>query len=129
MPASGRDIAVFCRQFSTILKAGVTLVHALSMLSSQTENKTLKKILKDISEEVQKGSSLSGAMALHKQLPAILVNMVAAGEASGTLDESLEVMAVHFEKESKLQQKIQGAMIYPIIVCFLPWFPGSCLWR
>jgi type IV pilus assembly protein PilC len=96
------------------------------MLSSQTENKTLKKILKDISEEVQKGSSLSGAMALHKQLPAILVNMVAAGEASGTLDESLEVMAVHFEKESKLQQKIQGAMIYPIIVCFfavaVSWF-------
>lgn len=121
-----RDIAVFCRQFSTILKAGVTLVHALSMLSAQTENKTLKKILKDISEEVQKGSSLSGAMALHKQLPAILVNMVAAGEASGTLDESLEVMAVHFEKESKLQQKIQGAMIYPIIVCFfavaVSWF-------
>ena len=65
-------------------------------------------------------------MALHKQLPAILVNMVAAGEASGTLDESLEVMAVHFEKESKLQQKIQGAMIYPIIVCFfavaVSWF-------
>lgn len=112
-----KDLSIFCRQFASILKAGMPLIKCLSMLAEQTEKKSLKGITKDIREEVQKGSSLSQAMSLHnKKLPAILINMIAAGEASGTLDHSLEIMAEHFEKEHKTQQKVKGAMRYPIIV-------------
>lgn len=115
-----QDLSIYCRQFSSILKAGIPLIKCLNMLGEQTENKQLKKITINIMEEVQKGSSLSQAMNLHsKKLPSILINMVAAGEASGTLDNALEVMAVHFEKEYKTQQKVKSAMRYPIIVCIV----------
>lgn len=115
-----RDLSIFCRQFSSILKAGMPLIKCLSMLSEQTEKKSLKSITKEIREEVQKGSSLSQAMSLHsKKLPSILINMIAAGEASGTLDKSLEVMAEHFEKENKTSQKVKSAMRYPMIVCII----------
>jgi len=115
-----KDISIYCRQFSSILKAGVPLIKCLDMLGNQTDNKPLKAITFNICEEVQKGSSLSQAMMLHsKKLPSILINMVAAGEASGTLDNSLEVMAEHFEKEHKTQQKVKSAMRYPIIVCIV----------
>ena len=112
-----KELSVYCKQFSSILKAGVPLIQCLGMLGDQTENKILKSITKNIKDEVQKGSSLSQAMSLHtKKLPPMLINMVAAGEASGTLDNSFAVMAVHFEKEHKLKSKVQAALRYPIIV-------------
>ncbi len=112
-----KDIAIFCRQFSSILKAGVPLVQCLGMLGEQLENKLLKNILKNVCEEVQKGSSLSQAMSLHEnKFPPLLINMIAAGEISGTLDNSLEVMSEHFEKDHKLQSKVKSAMIYPIML-------------
>ena len=77
----------------------------------------LKAITKNVNDEVQKGSSLSQAMLLHsKKIPPILINMIAAGEESGKLDNSLEVMADHFEKEHKTMSKVKGAMTYPIVV-------------
>lgn len=113
-----QELSIYCRQFSSILKAGVPLTKCLSMLAGQTENKPLKQITFKVLEEVQKGSSLSQALSIHgRKIPSILINMVAAGEASGTLDNSLEVMSVHFEKEHKTQQKVKSAMRYPIIVC------------
>ncbi len=113
-----KDIAIFCRQFSSILKAGVPLIQCLSMLGEQIENKALKTIIKNVCEEVQKGSSLSQAMSIHEnKFPPLLINMIAAGEISGTLDNSLEVMSEHFEKDHKLQQKVKSAMIYPIVLC------------
>ena len=113
-----KDISIYCKQFASILKAGMPLIKCLSILAEQTENKTLKNITKDVREEVQKGSSLSQALSLYSnKIPSILINMVAAGEASGTLDHSLEVMAIHFEKEHKTQQKVKNAMRYPMIVC------------
>lgn len=112
-----KDLSIYCRQFSSILKAGMPLIKCLNMLAEQTDNIVLKNITKNVSEEVQKGSGLSQAMSLHiKKLPPILINMVAAGEESGTLDHSLEVMAEHFEKEHKTQAKVKNAMRYPIIV-------------
>lgn len=115
-----KDISIYCRQFASILKAGMPLIKCLNMLADQTENKILRTITNEVKEEVQKGSSLSHSMSMHdKKLPSILINMVAAGEASGTLDHSLEVMAEHFEKEHKTQQKVKNAMRYPIIVCFV----------
>ena len=112
-----KDLSIYCRQFSSILKAGMPLIKCLNMLADQTENPVLKSITKNVCEEVQKGSGLSQAMSLHiKKLPPILINMIAAGEESGTLDHSLEVMSEHFEKEHKTQSKVKNAMTYPIIV-------------
>jgi len=112
-----KDISLFCKQFAAILRAGVPLVQGLNMLSQQTENKKLKSILSNIYEVVQKGNSLSDAMRLHeKKLPAMLINMIEAGEVSGTLDETLETMAVHYEKDYKMKAKVKGAMTYPIVV-------------
>jgi type IV pilus assembly protein PilC len=114
---STKDISLFCRQFASILRSGVTLVQGLEMLSQQTENKTLKKALVNMHEEVQKGNSLSDAMRLHEdKLPPMLINMIEAGEVSGTLDETLETMATHYEKDYKLKAKVKGAMTYPIVI-------------
>lgn len=113
-----KDIAIFCRQFASILKAGVSMIQCINMLSEQTENKILRAILIDISENIQKGSTLSQAMQAHEdKLPPLLINMIAAGEMSGTVDDTLELMAGHYEKDYKLQGKIKSATIYPIVVC------------
>lgn len=113
-----KDLTIFCKQFASILKAGVPLIQTLQMLGEQTENIVLQNIIRRVSSDIQKGSSLSGAMAAHeKHFPPILIHMIKAGEVSGTLENSLEVMAVHFEKAHKLKQKVKSAMIYPIVVC------------
>lgn len=115
-----KDLMVFCRQFSGILKAGVTLVQALKMLSEQTENPLLRNVIKEVSSDIQKGSSLSEAMSKHtKHFPPILIHMANAGEISGTLEDSLETVAIHFEKNEKIRKKVKGAMTYPIIVLII----------
>lgn len=115
-----KELSVYCKQFSSILRAGVPLVQCLGMLGEQTDNSILKSLTVDVREEVQKGSSLSQAMELHNnKLPSILINMVAAGEVSGNLDHSLEVMSIHFDKEYKTRQKVKSALRYPIIVCLI----------
>ncbi|NLJ40296.1 MAG: type II secretion system F family protein [Clostridiales bacterium] len=112
-----KDIYIFCRQFGTVLKAGVSMLKALEIIGLQAENKMLKKVLIQVREEVQKGNSLSDSMRLFEnKFPPMLINMVEAGEVSGTLDDSLETMAVHYEKEYKLGKKVKGAMIYPIVI-------------
>lgn len=112
-----KDLAVFCRQFHAILDAGISVLESLDILRNQTENKKLRDAIDDIYEEVQKGKSLSSAMANYKSIfPEILINMIETGEVSGQLDVVLERMAVHFEKENKINQKIQGAMVYPAII-------------
>lgn len=110
-----KDLAVFCRQFVTIIKAGVPIVIALEMLEEQTENKTLRKSIANTYIMVQKGEQLADAMRNQgKVFPPILINMVEAGEASGSLDVALDRMAVHFEKEAKLKGLLKKAMIYPV---------------
>lgn len=112
-----RDLTVFCRQFYTMLDAGIGIIKCLEILEKQSENKTLVKSLGGIYEDVQKGFTLSESMRKHKKIfPPLLINMVQAGEVSGNLDTIMERMAVHFEKENKLEQKIKSAMIYPIIL-------------
>lgn len=110
-----KDLAVFCRQFYTMLDAGIGIVKCIEILEKQSENKTLVKALGALSENVQKGFTLSEGMKAHsKVFPSLLINMVEAGEVSGNLDTIMERMAVHFEKENKLEQKIKSALIYPI---------------
>ncbi|WMM26945.1 type II secretion system F family protein [Tissierella sp. MB52-C2] len=112
-----KDLAVFCRQFYTMLDAGIGIVKCLEILEKQSQNKALIKALSGVYESVQKGFTLSESMRKHKKVfPGLLINMVQAGEVSGNLDTIMERMAVHFEKENKLENKIKSAMIYPIIL-------------
>lgn len=113
---SMRDIAIFCRQFATIIAAGIPVVNSLDILRQQTENKKLKAIVSSAFEEVQKGRSLSSVLREHKEFPILFINMVEAGEASGQLELMLERMANYYEKEYKLRNKIRSAMTYPIVI-------------
>ena len=114
---SARDYSIFCRQFVSIISAGVSIIHALEMMRDQTENRTLKKALGEVYEDVSKGESMAGAMKKHsKVFPSMLCNMVEAGEASGSMEVAFERMAVQFEKENKLKQSVKKAMIYPIVL-------------
>jgi type IV pilus assembly protein PilC len=111
-----KDIAIFCRQFSVVIGAGISILKGLAIVKEQTESKKLKKILDEVFDDVQKGKALSEAMKKHKDFPDMLANMVSVGEASGTLDLIMERMAFFYEKESKLNQKIKGAMTYPMTI-------------
>lgn len=114
---SKKDLAVFCRQFYTMLDAGIDIVKCVNILEKQSENKTLVKALASIHEDVQKGFTLSESMKRYNKIfPSLFINMVEAGEISGNLDIIMERMAVHFEKENKLESKINSAMIYPMVL-------------
>lgn len=119
-PVKPRDLSVFCRQFVSILSAGVSVISALNMLAEQTENKTLSKSIREVQTAVEKGDNLTDALtAQNKVFPGILTHMVQAGEASGNLETSFERMATHYEKDAKLKAKVKKAMIYPLIVCLV----------
>jgi len=112
-----KDLSVFCRQFYTMLNAGVPILTCLDILSNQIENKKLRQATKEINEEVEKGGVLSDAMRKHKDVfPDLLVSLVASGEASGNLDAIMLRMAIHYEKENKITNKVTGALIYPMIL-------------
>lgn len=113
-----RDLSVFCRQFVSMIRAGVTITDALQMLSEATENKKLKEAIMGVKVSTEKGESLSGAFGeWPKVFPSLMVNMVAAGEASGSLDISMERMATQFERSNKTQAQVKKAMTYPVAVC------------
>jgi len=111
-----KDIALFCRQFSTLLTAGLPLIQIMEVLGEQNKNLRLKKDILVIAESVRTGRTLSDSMKQRKHFPHLLVNMVAAGEMGGTLDKVLDTMSLHYEKEHKMKQKIKTAMTYPLIV-------------
>lgn len=115
-----RDLSVMCRQFVSMNDAGVTIMESLRMLSEQTENKKLKEALKEVSVGIEKGDTFSQALAEHPKIfPSIMVSMVAAGEASGTLSIAMDRVAVQLERASKTQALIKKAMIYPCVVLFV----------
>ena len=115
-----KDLSFFCRQLAAMLTSGVSLVKALQILQAQSENKKQKQVLLDIYEEVQKGRSFSEAIATKPGVfPSLFVSMVGAGEASGNLDVIMNRVSEHYAKDSKTQNKIKGAMIYPIVLLVL----------
>ena len=115
-----RDLSVFCRQFISMISAGVTIVDSLDMLSEQTENKVMAKAISGVRTEIGKGETLADSLAKYpKVFPDIMVNMVAAGEASGKLDVAFERMATHFEKSARLKAMMKKAAMYPIMVCLV----------
>ncbi len=124
IPGFGRvklkDLAVFSRQFSTMINSGLSLIRALTILHEQTENKQLMEAIDQIRQDVEAGGSLSQAMAKHgKIFPPLFIAMVRAGEAAGMLDEVLLRIAEMIEKDVALRAKIKSAMTYPVIVFVL----------
>ncbi len=114
---STEDIAVITRQLSTLLHAGVTLVESLAALVDQTEKERLKRVLSDVKQRVNEGSSLADALGQHPKIFGNLyVNMVRAGEASGALDAVLARLADFTEGQARLKQKLIGTLIYPAIM-------------
>ena len=112
-----RDMGVFCKQFKSILQAGIGMVDALDMLAQQTNSKVLKESLKNVKDNVQKGDTLN--MAMRKEgtvFPSLLLNMVEAGEASGSLEVALDRMSTHFDKDARLKGMVKKAMMYPIVL-------------
>lgn len=115
-----KDIAIFCRQFYTMLNAGVTIVSCLDILRVQTESKSLKRIMNEVYDDVVRGKSFTDSMNKHKaDFPELLLSMVEAGEISGNLDGIMNRMSTHYENENKINKKIKGAMIYPVILILL----------
>ena len=112
-----KDMAVFCRQFVSILRAGVSVASVLSMLGQQTGNKKLRAAIREMQADVEKGEALATSMRRHPKIfPAILVNMVAAGESSGNLEESFRQMELYFDRSKRTKSKVTSAMIYPCVL-------------
>jgi len=112
-----KDLMVFTRQFSTMIDAGLPLVQGLTILAEQSENPTFKAVLKEITKDVEGGSTLAEAMKKHSKIfDALFVNLVAAGEMGGMLDTILRRLAQFIEKAEKLKSQIKGAMTYPLVV-------------
>lgn len=114
---TNKDIVIFTRQFSTMIDAGLPLVQGLNILADQSENSTFKKILKEVTRDVEGGATLAEALSKHpKVFDNLFVNLVAAGEVGGILDTILQRLATYIEKAEKLKSQIKGAMTYPIVV-------------
>ena len=114
---TNKDIVIFTRQFSTMIDAGLPLVQGLTILAEQSENPTFKTILKEITKDVEGGSTLAEAMKKHpKVFDDLFVNLVAAGEVGGILDTILRRLSTFIEKAEKLKSQVKGALTYPAVV-------------
>jgi type IV pilus assembly protein PilC len=115
--ASKKDLVVFTRQFCTMIDAGLPLVQALEILSTQAENVEMRKVLAAVKARVESGSTFAEALAQHPKIfDELYVQLCAAGEIGGILDTILNRLAVYIEKNEKLKSKVKGAMVYPAIV-------------
>ncbi|MDD4013941.1 MAG: type II secretion system F family protein [Candidatus Omnitrophica bacterium] len=114
------ELVIFARQLATMTGAGITIVSSLDILSEQADTPSFKKTLTEIRDGVNTGASLSDAMGKHSNIfSSLFVNMVKAGESSGTLDVVLDRVAQYLEKTNALQKKVQSAMVYPSVVVFM----------
>ena len=116
---SAEDVGVATRQLATLLQAGVTMVESLSAIIDQLENRAFKRMFSQIKEDVNEGSSLADALAQHKPFDHVFVNMVRAGESSGTLDIVLERLADFKEGQARLKGEVIGTLMYPLIMIFV----------
>ena len=117
---TARDLSVFCRLLISMVRAGVTILDALKMLADATENKKLKQAIVEVRANAEKGETLADSLAQHPKIfPGLMINMVAAGEASGSLDKSMERMATQFERSNKTRALVKKAMMYPMVLCIV----------
>jgi type IV pilus assembly protein PilC len=111
-----KDIILFARQFSTMIDAGLPIIQCLEILHTQQNNKTFKRMIKEIKEQVESGATLAEALKrFPKYFDDLFVNMIAAGEAGGILDAILRRLAGYMEKAAKLKSQVKGAMTYPVV--------------
>src|SRR5438552_9677845 len=114
---STKDLAIFTRQFATMISAGLPLVQCLDILAKQSSKPSFGRVIAEVTREVEAGSTLSDGLGKHKNVfDELFRNMVAAGEAGGVLDEILMRLAAYIEKADALKRKVQGAMVYPAVV-------------
>lgn len=114
------DFVIYCRQFATLIRAGVTIVDATNILADQTESKALQKTLRQVESEIRSGIAFSDAVEKHpKVFPPLFSNMVRAGEMTGNLDDTLDRMASYFEKQHALKKNVQSTLAYPVILTVL----------
>jgi len=114
---STKDLAIFTRQFATMISAGLPLVQCLDILAKQSSKPSFGRVIGEVTREVEAGSTLSDALGKHKNVfDDLFRNMVAAGEAGGVLDEILMRLATYIEKADALKRKVQSAMVYPVVV-------------
>ncbi|MFM1965293.1 MAG: hypothetical protein RL134_1018 [Actinomycetota bacterium] len=111
-----KDLAIFARQFSTMLASGLPILRCLSILSQQTESTRLRELLDQMRVEVEKGSALSETMAQRKEFPPLMVSMTRAGEVGGFLDSTMRQIATSLEADVKLRGRIKAALTYPVAV-------------
>src|SRR5690625_4243245 len=115
-----QHFVIYCRQFATLIRAGISIVDATNILAEQTESKGLKKVLKEVQSEIREGRSFSDAIREHsKVFPPIFINMIRAGDMTGNLDETLDRLATYFEKQYNLKKKVQSTLAYPVILVFV----------
>jgi len=115
-----KDLSIFCRQFSTMIDAGVSLVRALDVLGEQTANPKLKRILREVQVEVESGQTLSKSLAKYPNVFSnLFIGLVRAGEVGGVLEEALQRLSHFLEKDMELRRKVKAALTYPVIVVFV----------
>jgi type IV pilus assembly protein PilC len=115
-----KDIILFARQFSTMIDAGLPIIQCLEILHTQQGNKTFKRMIKEIKDQVESGATLAEALKrFPKHFDSLFVNMIAAGEAGGILDAILRRLAAYMEKTAKLKSQVKGAMTYPIVTLII----------
>jgi type IV pilus assembly protein PilC len=115
-----KDLAVFTRQFATMINAGLPLVQCLEILSRQCQRKDFKEVIEQVTSDVEAGMSLNEALARHPRVfDRLYTNMVGAGEAGGILDDILGRLAAYIEKADSLKRKVKGALTYPAVVLFV----------
>ncbi|TRZ37412.1 type II secretion system F family protein [Niallia circulans] len=119
-PVKLQDFVIYLRQFATLLKAGISVVESTAILAQQTESKGLRKALLAVEQDLRDGNPLSQAASKHRKVfSSMFVNMIRAGEASGSMDETLERLAVHYERQHFTKQKIVSALTYPIAIAII----------
>ncbi len=114
-----KDLAIFARQFATMLSSGLPILRCLSILGDQTQSDRLRNVLMEVRDEVEKGDSMSESLARHKEFPPIMVSMVRAGEVGGFLDTTMLQIASSFEADVRLRGKIKAALTYPVAVAVI----------
>lgn len=115
-----QDFVIYCRQFATLIRAGVSLVEATNILAKQSTSKPLKKALEKVEEDVRAGIPFSDAVQKHpKVFPELFVNMMRSGEATGNIDDTLERLANSYEKSFRLIKKVQSTLTYPVMLLIL----------
>lgn len=116
-PVKQQDLVIYLRQFATLIRAGISVVESTKILAAQTESKPLKRVLSEVEYELRQGNPLSVAASNHpKVFSTMFINMIRAGEASGTMEETLDNLATQYEKQHETKQKIVSALAYPLVL-------------